>query len=96
MDKANEKTEKKAKKTLNGKVVSNKMQKTIIVEREFQEQDKKCGKFLKRSKRFFARVPENISCAEGDLVAIQETRPFSKNTTFIVREIIKKAEVISQ
>ena len=33
-----------------------------------------------------------MSCAEGDLVAIQETKPFSKNTTFIVREIIKKAD----
>lgn len=68
---------KKTRRVEYGKVVSNKMNKTIVVEIVRSVRDKLYGKYVKRSKKFFAH-DENNSCKIGDLVYIQESRPLSK------------------
>lgn len=72
----------KAKRTLTGRVVSNKMQKTVTVLVERKVKHDLYGKYLVRSTRYHAHTEEAI--AEGDVVEIQETRPISKTKTWIV------------
>ena len=66
------------RKQKTGTVVSNKMDKTIAVKVERRLMHPLYGKFVKRSKKFFAHDEEN-TCKVGDLVRIMETRPLSKN-----------------
>ena len=61
-----------------GLVVSNKMEKSIIVEVERKVMHPKYGKFVKKSSRFVAHDEKN-ECSEGDKVKIAQTRPISKN-----------------
>ena len=72
----------KSKRTLTGRVVSNKMQKTVTVLVERKVKHDLYGKYLVRSTRYHAHTEEAI--AEGDVVEIQETRPISKTKTWIV------------
>lgn len=74
-----------------GVVVSNKMQKSIIVQVERREKHPKYGKFVKKSSRFAAH-DENNECTIGDTVRIAETRPLSKNKCWRLVEIIEKAK----
>jgi small subunit ribosomal protein S17 len=67
----------KSHRTLTGKVVSNKMEKTVTVLVERLVQHPKYGKFIKRSTKIHAH-DENKVCQEGDIVTIEETRPISK------------------
>jgi small subunit ribosomal protein S17 len=71
------------KKTLRGRVVSNKMEKTVVVAVERYVKHPKYGKFYTRTKKYKAHLPEG-SCEVGELVTIQETAPISKDKHFVV------------
>lgn len=79
------------RKQKTGVVVSNKMDKTISVQVERRLMHPIYGKFVKRSKKFFAHDEEN-SCNVGDVVRIMETRPLSKNKRWRLVEIIERAK----
>ncbi len=75
--------ETKNKKTLQGVVVSDKMQKTLVVQVERYVKDPKYGKYMKISKKYKAHN-ENSEIKVGDKVTIQECRPLSKDKHFTV------------
>jgi small subunit ribosomal protein S17 len=81
----------KLRKEKTGLVVSNKMEKSIIVEVERKIMHPKYGKFVKKSSRFVAHDEKN-ECSEGDKVKIAETRPLSKNKCWRLVEIIEKVK----
>ncbi|MCE2788728.1 MAG: 30S ribosomal protein S17 [Saprospiraceae bacterium] len=74
-----------------GVVASAKMDKTITVLIERKLKHPIYGKFVKKSKKFFAHDEKN-ECREGDTVKITETRPLSKNKSWRLVEIIEKAK----
>ena len=79
------------RKQKTGVVVSTKMDKTIAVKVERRLMHPLYGKFVKRSKKFFAHDEEN-TCNPGDVVRIMETRPLSKNKCWRLVEIVEKAK----
>jgi small subunit ribosomal protein S17 len=79
------------RKLRQGKVVSTKMEKTIIVVIESRVRHPLYGKFMKRSKRFKAH-DEQSACGEGDTVEIMETRPLSKEKRWRLVRVIEKAK----
>jgi len=79
------------RKVRQGKVISNKMQKTIVVAVESRVRHPLYGKFMKRTKKFKAHDETN-QCGEGDLVEIMETRPLSKDKNWRLVRIIEKAK----
>ena len=74
-----------------GIVVSNKMQKSIVVIVERKLRHAKYGKFIKRTKKFMAHDEKN-ECSIGDRVRIMETRPLSKNKNWRLVEIVEKVK----
>ncbi|MBE9126775.1 MULTISPECIES: 30S ribosomal protein S17 [unclassified Coleofasciculus] len=72
-----------------GLVVSDKMNKTIVVAVENRSPHPKYGKIVVRTKRYKAHDEEN-KCKEGDRVRIQETRPLSRTKRWRVMEILTK------
>ena len=70
-----------------GTVVSNKMNKTVVVAVENRSPHPKYGKIMVRTKRYKAHDEEN-KCQEGDIVRIQETRPMSRTKRWQVSEIL--------
>ncbi|MEA5510933.1 30S ribosomal protein S17 [Crocosphaera sp. UHCC 0190] len=70
-----------------GVVVSNKMDKTVVVAIENRSPHPKYGKIMVKTKKFKAHDQEN-QCQEGDRVRIQETRPLSKTKRWVVAEIL--------
>lgn len=74
-----------------GLVVSNKMDKSIVVEIESKEKHPIYGKFVKKTTKFTAHDEKN-DCNEGDTVRIMETRPLSKNKCWRLVEIIERAK----
>jgi small subunit ribosomal protein S17 len=74
-----------------GKVVSDKMDKTVVVAVETLIKHQLYGRTIRRTKKFKAHDEEN-SCRIGDRVKITETRPLSKEKRWRVAEVIKKAE----
>lgn len=70
-----------------GTVVSNKMDKTVVVAVENRSPHPKYGKIVVKTKKFKAHDEEN-QCQEGDRVRIQETRPLSKTKRWTVTEIL--------
>lgn len=80
-------------RTANGRVVSNKMDKTITVLVERRVKHPLYGKYIKRSRKIHAHDPEN-QCQEGDLVTIEETRPISKSKAWKLSSIDRKATII--
>ncbi len=80
----------KSKKELTGLIVSNKMEKSVVVQVERYIQHKVYKKYVKRYKRYHAH-DENNTCQIGDQVRIIETRPLSKLKRFRVAEIVTKA-----
>ncbi len=74
-----------------GVVVSNKMEKSIVVEVNRKMKHPKYGKFIQRSKKFIAH-DENNECNIGDTVRIMETRPLSKRKNWRLVEIVEKAK----
>ena len=79
-----------SKRTQIGRVVSDKMEKTVIVAVTRQVKHPAYGKFMKKTKRYFAHDEKN-ECGVGDTVRIAETRPLSKNKSWRVESIITKA-----
>ncbi|MCK5684833.1 30S ribosomal protein S17 [bacterium] len=80
----------KKKRELLGLVVSDKMDKSVVVQVERFIQHKVYKKFIKRYKKYHAH-DENNECNIGDAVKITETRPLSKLKRFRITEIVKKA-----
>ena len=74
-----------------GVVVSNKMEKSIVVLVERKVKHPKYGKFVKKSTKFMAHDDKN-ECNIGDTVRIMETRPLSKNKCWRLVEIIERAK----
>lgn len=83
--------ERKLRKQRTGVVTSNKMTKTITVKVERRLRHPIYGKFVKKTKSFFAH-DENNECNIGDKVRIMETRPLSKNKRWRLVEIIERAQ----
>ena len=79
-----ETTAARVKRTLTGRVVSNKMQKTVTVLVERKVKHPVYGKYVLRSTRFHAHTETQIS--EGATVEIQESRPLSKTKRWVVAE----------
>jgi len=79
------------KRTLTGKVVSDKREKTVTVLVERKVKHPVYGKYVKRSTKFHAH-DENNDCHVGDVVRIMETRPLSKNKCWRLVEIIERAK----
>jgi len=80
--------QKKTTKTLTGKVVSDKMDRTVVVLVVRKVKHPIYGKYVQRSTKIHAH-DENNSCKEGDVVIIAETRPISKTKQWRVVEIVK-------
>lgn len=74
-----------------GVVVSNKMDKTIVVAEKRKEKHPIYGKFVNKTSKFYAQDDKN-DCNEGDTVRIMETRPLSKNKGWRLVEIIERAK----
>ncbi|MDL2296754.1 30S ribosomal protein S17 [Bacteroidales bacterium OttesenSCG-928-B11] len=79
------------RKVREGVVVSNKMEKSIVVNVERRLKHPMYGKFLKRSTKLMAHDEKN-ECNIGDKVKVMETRPLSKNKCWRLVEIIEKAK----
>jgi small subunit ribosomal protein S17 len=74
-----------------GLVVSNKMNKSIVVSIERKVKHPKYGKFVKKTSKFVAH-DENNSCSIGDTVKIMETRPLSKTKNWRLVEVLEKVK----
>jgi small subunit ribosomal protein S17 len=77
-------------RTVEGRVVSNKMQKTVTVLVERQVKHGLYGKYIKRSTKLHAHDEEG-KCQEGDVVRVTECRPLSKTKNWRVVEIVTRA-----
>lgn len=82
--------ERNLRKVMVGTVVSNKMDKTVVVAVETNVKHEIYGKIQKRTYRLKAH-DENNECQEGDKVKVMETRPLSKDKRWRVVEIVEKA-----
>ena len=80
----------KVVRTLSGKVVSNKMDKTIVVLVVRKIKHPVYGKYIKRSTKIHAHDEKNI-CQEGDIVTIAETKPISLNKRWMLVDVVEKA-----
>ena len=84
-------SEEKVLRTTTGRVVSNKMDKTVTVLVERQVKHPMYGKYMRRSSKFKVHDEEN-TCNEGDLVTITECRPISKNKSWRLVDVVERAE----
>ena len=80
----------KVVRSLSGRVVSDKMDKTITVLVERKVKHPLIGKVVVKSNKFHAHDETN-ACKEGDLVTITESRPLSKTKTWVVSKVVSKA-----
>ncbi len=80
----------KVNRTLMGRVISNKMDKTINVSIERRVKHPKYGKYLKRSSKILVHDPNN-QCQEGDIVIIREGRPISKHKAWSLVQVVDKS-----
>ena len=85
-----ENTETQALRTVEGRVVSNKMDKTVTVLVERQVKHALYGKYIKRSTKLHAHDADN-ACNEGDVVRVTEIAPLSKTKNWRVVEIVTRA-----
>ena len=77
-------------RTLQGKVISAKMEKSIVVAIERKVKHPLYGKFMKRTTKIHAHDETN-QCNEGDVVLISECRPLSKTKSWTLVEVVRKA-----
>jgi small subunit ribosomal protein S17 len=77
-------------RTVEGRVVSNKMNKTVTILVERQVKHPLYGKYIRRSTKLHAHDEEN-ACNEGDVVRVTECRPLSKTKNWRVVEVITRA-----
>src|SRR5215470_17163595 len=80
----------KGARTLTGRVVSNKMQKTITIEIERLIRHAPYGKYIRRTTKLLAH-DEKGECREGDLVKIAPCRPMSRRKSWQLIEVLEKA-----
>ena len=83
----------KNQRTLNGRVTSAKMQKTVVVRVERRVRDALMGKIITRSKKYHAHV-ETGEFQEGDLVEIAECRPISRTKSWRVTRLVEKSKAV--
>jgi len=81
----------KKRKELVGVVVSDKMQKTVVVKVDRKVQHPIYKKHIIKSKKYHAHDPNN-DCKVGDVVLIRETRPLSKTKRWVVVKILQRAK----
>ena len=86
-------SEQKSKRTLIGRVVSDKMDKTVTVLIERRVKHPMYDKIIVRSKKYHAHNESNQAKA-GDLVEIQESRPVSKSKAWVVTKLLEKAVAV--
>jgi len=84
-------SEDRKQRSVVGRVVSNKMDKTVTVRLERLVKHPLYGKYIRRSSKVHAHDPEN-SCNEGDTVRIEQTRPISKTKAWQVIEVVERAQ----
>jgi small subunit ribosomal protein S17 len=89
-DKTEKAVTKEQQRTLTGKVVSNKMDKTVSVYIERKVKHPLYGKYLRRSTRIMVHDEDN-TCNEGDVVSIAECQPLSKNKSWRLVEVVERA-----
>jgi len=82
------------RKTMVGRVVSNKMDKTVVVMVETLKRHPLYKKVIRKRKKYKAHDADN-ACQVGDLVRIVESRPLSKEKRWVVTEILERAEAES-
>ena len=87
--------ERSTRKVYRGVVVSNKMDKTIVVEVANGKRHAMYGKRVKNSTKFVAHDENNVA-NEGDVVTIMETRPLSATKRFRLLEVVEKAQVLQE
>jgi small subunit ribosomal protein S17 len=80
----------KTRLTKTGRVVSDKMDKTVVVSVDYVRSHPIYRKTIRRTSRFKAHDEQEM-CKVGDLVLIEETRPLSKTKRWIVRQILERA-----
>ena len=79
-----------ARKTKIGSVISNKMDKSVVVQVDRRIRHKLYGKYMSRRVKYMADDPNNV-CNIGDVVLIEECRPLSKNKRWRVRSVVEQA-----
>jgi len=79
-----------ARKTKIGSVISNKMDKSVVVQVDRRIRHKLYGKFIRKRVKYMADDPNNV-CNVGDVVLIEECRPLSKNKRWRVRSVVEQA-----
>ncbi len=88
-------SEQKKTRTLTGKVVSNKMDKTITVSIERMVTHATYGKILRRRSKIKAHDENNV-CNEGDIVTITQCRPISRHKSWTLVEVVERAASAAQ
>ena len=83
----------KTARTLTGRVVSNKMDKSIAVDVRRTVKHPLYGKYIRRTTRLLAH-DENNECGEGDVVIIESSRPISRNKAWRLRSIVTRAQEV--
>jgi len=83
----------KSARTLSGRVVSDKMDKTVTVLVERKVMHPIYGKIVRRSQKFHAHDETN-ECHTGDIVLIQECRPLSRTNSWKVTQLVEKANIV--
>jgi small subunit ribosomal protein S17 len=86
---------KERRKRLTGHVISDKMDKTVVVQIERTARHSRYGKVLRVRKKYKAHDEQN-DCRVGDLVCIVESRPLSREKRWMVEEIVKRAEELPE
>jgi small subunit ribosomal protein S17 len=81
------------RRTLEGRIVSDKMQKTVTVLIERRVKHPVIGKVIMRSKKYHAHI-EGLEAASGDLVQIEECAPIAKTKAWRVTKVIEKARAV--
>lgn len=87
---------KERRKVMQGRVVSDKMEKTVIVEIESTHTHPLYGKVVRRARRFKAHNAEPVVAQLGDLVKIIEARPYSHEKRWRVNEIVQRGIVVEE
>ena len=83
------------RRTVTGKVVSNKMDKTVTVLIERKVKHPVDGKYIRRSTKLHVHDAEN-ACQEGDTVTIEECRPLSKSKSWRLVDVVERSELGSR
>jgi small subunit ribosomal protein S17 len=79
------------RRTIQGKVISNKMDKTIVVKIDRKVKHPFYGKYITRSTKFYAHDNSNVANI-GDIVLIEESRPISKTKSWLLKTVITRGE----